>query len=529
MSFRIPIGLIPAWAGKTRAHNNTHTEDKAHPRVGGENLLPGYEALKSYGSSPRGRGKLNKDKQIIIKSRLIPAWAGKTPSPGIPCCGSWAHPRVGGENRSCPVGGVGPCGSSPRGRGKPGSRRNARSGHGLIPAWAGKTSIASFSMKATPAHPRVGGENSRPGRNDYYGHGSSPRGRGKLVAAIRDEWGDRLIPAWAGKTCIGHCAIDCHWAHPRVGGENPHPLADARARVGSSPRGRGKRTCAGLAAASSGLIPAWAGKTMPVSVPRLLRTAHPRVGGENFCIEDVILNDTGSSPRGRGKRRVLPRRATRPGLIPAWAGKTSAPAYCRGQGKAHPRVGGENPDDTGRVCQGRGSSPRGRGKHVTARCERRVDGLIPAWAGKTWLRLLRAVILPAHPRVGGENKLALITDHTSLGSSPRGRGKPHGAGPARRRRRLIPAWAGKTVPHSQCPRRNGAHPRVGGENCTRGGSVTGSNGSSPRGRGKLKPLHRPTRPIRLIPAWAGKTAGKTSPTCPRWAHPRVGGENSPMR
>ena len=363
MSFRIPIGLIPAWAGKTRAHNNTHTEDKAHPRVGGENLLPGYEALKSYGSSPRGRGKLNKDKQIIIKSRLIPAWAGKTPSPGIPCCGSWAHPRVGGENRSCPVGGVGPCGSSPRGRGKPGSRRNARSGHGLIPAWAGKTSIASFSMKATPAHPRVGGENSRPGRNDYYGHGSSPRGRGKLVAAIRDEWGDRLIPAWAGKTCIGHCAIDCHWAHPRVGGENPHPLADARARVGSSPRGRGKRTCAGLAAASSGLIPAWAGKTMPVSVPRLLRTAHPRVGGENFCIEDVILNDTGSSPRGRGKRRVLPRRATRPGLIPAWAGKTSAPAYCRGQGKAHPRVGGENYYRDVHAFVDEGSSPRGRGKH----------------------------------------------------------------------------------------------------------------------------------------------------------------------
>ena len=91
-----------------------------------------------------------------------------------------------------------------------------------------------------------------------------------------------------------------------------------------------------------------------------------------------------------------------------------------------------------------GSSPRGRGKPDNAVALVTTNRLIPAWAGKTVATLLIEVLMPAHPRVGGENRTASRPERSAAGSSPRGRGKrtvsvwlPYGP-------RLIPAWAGKT-------------------------------------------------------------------------------------
>ena len=50
--------------------------------------------------------------------------------------------------------------------------------------------------------------------------GSSPRGRGKLAAQMREGLAARLIPAWAGKTRGRDDRDDWVRAHPRVGGEN---------------------------------------------------------------------------------------------------------------------------------------------------------------------------------------------------------------------------------------------------------------------------------------------------------------------
>ena len=51
---------------------------RAHPRVGGENPETRSETLLDPGSSPRGRGKRDKEVYFAGRSRLIPAWAGKT-------------------------------------------------------------------------------------------------------------------------------------------------------------------------------------------------------------------------------------------------------------------------------------------------------------------------------------------------------------------------------------------------------------------------------------------------------------------
>ena len=153
-------------------------------------------------------------------------------------------------------------------------------------------------------------------------------------------------------------------------------------------------------------------------------------------------------------------------------------------------------------------------------------GLIPAWAGKTKNRVSVGKSAPAHPRVGGENIPPISTTKTARGSSPRGRGKPRGPPQPVPRERLIPAWAGKTVYRNILMLRDGAHPRVGGENAREELVTEASDGSSPRGRGKLVLVPRASREVRLIPAWAGKTIIRPDGAFTPSAHPRVGGENT---
>ena len=173
-------------------------------------------------------------------------------------------------------------GSSPRGRGKLSIGVSFRVVLGLIPAWAGKTGTRAPRLPRGPAHPRVGGENYSYTTLVACVTGSSPRGRGKPISAKRDTYQERLIPAWAGKTC----------ALPSI----------VRSHGGSSPRGRGKRGDVRRRSRCGGLIPAWAGKTRPTERTSNALEAHPRVGGENCCASLSNEPPTGSSPRGRGKR-----------------------------------------------------------------------------------------------------------------------------------------------------------------------------------------------------------------------------------
>ena len=70
----------------------------------------------------------------------------------------------------------------------------------------------------------------------------------------------------------------------------------------------------------------------------------------------------------------------------------------------------------------------------------------------------------AHPRSRGENVIAAIAALVAIGSSPLTRGKPPTTRSRRRRRRLIPAHAGKTRAGAAHSDGHGAHPRSRGEN-----------------------------------------------------------------
>ena len=212
------------------------------------------------------------------------------------------------------------------------------------------------------------------------------------------------------------------------------------------------------------LIPAQAGKTQHQPSPSRDPMAHPRVDGENAPIATTTRPIGGSSPRGWGKPKHRGSHQLRARLIPARAGKTM-------ESEIMP-------------VPGRGSSPHGRGKRCITPLFISFIGLIPAWAGKTHSRRGHRVLLPAHPRMGGENTTTRRRTGQTPGSSPRGRGKRTPRRYRTVRTGLIPARAGKTWPPDSSLVSATAHPRAGGENNMDATGALGVWGSSPRGRGK---------------------------------------------
>ena len=193
--------------------------------------------------------------------------------------------------------------------------------------------------------------------------------------------------------------------------------------MGSSPRVRGKLRRVASSIAARGLIPACAGKTGARILAHPACQAHPRVCGENGVRASFRLPWVGSSPRVRGKRFVgVPNRRLE-GLIPACAGKTRADLWRRRNNPAHPRVCGENESACAGAVIDAGSSPRVRGKRVGYFAGFGVDGLIPACAGKTTRNRPPPAPAGAHPRVCGENFFAFAHKPFVTGSSPRVRGK----------------------------------------------------------------------------------------------------------
>ena len=175
----------------------------------------------------------------------------------------------------------------------------------------------------------------------------------------------------------------------------------------------------------------------------------------------------------------------------------------------------------------RGSSPLTRGKRRGTACIVRRRRLIPAHAGKTGrLNPVRA-ISSAHPRSRGENRGPRSGRLPRRGSSPLTRGKRDHAADGDLVTRLIPAHAGKTSRRRRHPERSWAHPRSRGENHRAAITVWRLLGSSPLTRGKRR-VHREAAPLRrLIPAHAGKTRWSEPRHPPNSAHPRSRGENVP--
>ena len=520
--------VIPAWAGNTIAGEQACRPGPGHPRVGGEHLLPSRNERKTTGSSPRGRGTLVQAISDVVYWRVIPAWAGNTRQAALAAALGTGHPRVGGEHRASASRRAKTRGSSPRGRGTPLALALALALQRVIPAWAGNTRRRRPAPRLPPGHPRVGGEHFRRKIHSPKKPGSSPRGRGTLSVQCAHAAQTRVIPAWAGNTRRWRPANSRFPGHPRVGGEHEADPGRVPYDDGSSPRGRGTPGLWGQSARRRRVIPAWAGNTSTGRTPGPGSAGHPRVGGEHQTGCRYAHSVNGSSPRGRGTQVLAERLHGGLRVIPAWAGNTRPPPARRKKRPGHPRVGGEHISLPLYHPRRLGSSPRGRGTRRRLHGFAPPKRVIPAWAGNTVRPKARDAMLPGHPRVGGEHSGRITSLRAASGSSPRGRGTrldqiddPDGL-------RVIPAWAGNTTRTRRPPTSTAGHPRVGGEHDSMSHGAVSKNGSSPRGRGTLLRAVRRRRRRRVIPAWAGNTVADLHSSILSSGHPRVGGEHNEL-
>ena len=134
------------------------------------------------------------------------------------------------------------------------------------------------------------------------------------------------------------------------------------------------------------IIPAHAGQTTSRAADTVPGTDHPRACGANPDSYAWMFNSTGSSPRMRGKRRLLKRLQQKPRIIPAHAGQTATANSNLAQATDHPRACGANQAAGLNAGILGGSSPRMRGKHGYLTGHGFLLRIIPAHAGQTTRR-----------------------------------------------------------------------------------------------------------------------------------------------
>ena len=171
-------------------------------------------------------------------------------------------------------------------------------------------------------HPRACGANFRPVSRGCSRFGSSPRVRGKRCKLRQLKQQIRIIPARAGQTHERKEMQKRASDHPRACGANDFLIAGANVGCGSSPRVRGKRPQPFHDALRVRIIPARAGQTDGRPPRGTYKADHPRACGANCSSPINPDGKTGSSPRVRGKPRLLGIPASIMRIIPARAGQT---------------------------------------------------------------------------------------------------------------------------------------------------------------------------------------------------------------
>ena len=166
-----------------------------------------------------------------------------------------------------------------------------------------------------------------------------------------------------------------------------------------------------------------------------------------------------------------------------------------------------------------------RGEHAVDWFRALTLRITPAYAGRTRPKPGGHLLDKDHPRVCGENTIAMEHAVTQWGSPPRMRGEPVVAGVVPGPRRITPAYAGRTGGGSRRTPPRSDHPRVCGENRVAAAVHAAVGGSPPRMRGERPDV--PVRPGRhgITPAYAGRTLGCRSRRLFGADHPRVCGEN----
>ena len=258
------------------------------------------------------------------------------------------------------------------------------------------------------------------------GTGSSPHTRGAPTRRLALPPNHRIIPAYAGSTGSTCSAGRSPADHPRIRGEHSLRRHGRLSSRGSSPHTRGAPGGVGGRRRRWRIIPAYARITHDSKTSHRAFWDHPRIRGEHVIVEFAACFHSGSSPHTRG----------------APPGKRS-PAPTR---RDHPRIRGEHEEAMTLEDVMEGSSPHTRGAHAIFPVARSRPGIIPAYAGSTAPGAAASAGRRDHPRIRGEHSIVYATEQSVEGSSPHTRGARQPSTTCHSRRRIIPAYAGSTMP-----------------------------------------------------------------------------------
>ena len=179
-----------------------------------------YCSPRDSGSSPHTRGARVGDAAPLGGDGIIPAYAGSTVEQGLGYELVEDHPRIRGEHVAWSGVSEALRGSSPHTRGAL-DREAVRTGiDGIIPAYAGSTSMGNFISIFDPDHPRIRGEHVTRRMPETSTKGSSPHTRGAPPPAHGGGRRPRIIPAYAGSTVVLTLVVSRDQDHPRIRGEH---------------------------------------------------------------------------------------------------------------------------------------------------------------------------------------------------------------------------------------------------------------------------------------------------------------------
>ena len=167
---------------------------------------------------------------------------------------------------------------------------------------------------------------------------------------------------------------------------------------------RGKAAYAGEVCLAARITPAYAGKSLPLLSSMCISEDHPRLCGEKGS--SVPGGDCfwGSPPPMRGKGELPCPVNGLNGITPAYAGKSFFDDPPKSLFEDHPRLCGEKANLLGVTTDYLGSPPPMRGKDKITLSVFIFKRITPAYAGKSFATIRSEAPFRDHPRLCGEKR-----------------------------------------------------------------------------------------------------------------------------
>ena len=315
----ILVGSIPAPAGEPMTTDANECQHQVYPRACGGTPVDLLHHALVYGLSPRLRGNQINRRVLIPLLRSIPAPAGE------------------------PSGG------------QAGSR-----GQGVYPRACGGTRPGAGSGTICEVYPRACGGTVAGATSRAVASGLSPRLRGNPLEKPDAREETRSIPAPAGEPTLPARTRWHYRVYPRACGE-PASRAGSRAALSVYPRACGGTSPWQRPALQVGSIPAPAGEPSHRWAPAPNRTVYPRACGGTLSGGCWACPAMGLSPRLRGNPMKRYHYIAYGRSIPAPAGEPGCNRPSRSPFPVYPRACGGTVIRLQSKYSTTGLSPRLRG------------------------------------------------------------------------------------------------------------------------------------------------------------------------